>query len=263
MSNRSSLLFLAAALLASSFARDGRGADKADQDQARLDAAMLATNDAALVNFLQLRERGEPTQGTLDQLLANLAASAPDARAASLRGPGLHRDAGAASAAGPGARGRPIRRPGPALRDGHRRRWRHVDHGGRAPACQPPCFPCDDGAPRLSSPCRERSHPARHRGVVTHHRPQRKRDRRPGRGERPRRRAPLAAGHGRRPLGRRRPRAASRCPSKAASRSCAFSAIARGLGSRQGRRSPGCRHLDCLIGRRGRRGHAHRPSRAF
>ncbi len=73
MSNRSSLLFLAAAFLASSFARDGRGADKADQDQARLDAAMLATNDAALVNFLQLRERGEPTQGTLDQSLGRAA----------------------------------------------------------------------------------------------------------------------------------------------------------------------------------------------
>jgi HEAT repeat protein len=80
MSNRSSLLFLAAALLASSFARDGRGADASVADQARLDAAMLATNDAALVNFLQLRERGEPTQGTLDQLIAKLGAAAPDAR---------------------------------------------------------------------------------------------------------------------------------------------------------------------------------------
>ena len=43
MSNRSFLLSLAAALLASSFARDGRGADPADPDQARLDAALLPT----------------------------------------------------------------------------------------------------------------------------------------------------------------------------------------------------------------------------
>jgi len=80
MSNRSFLLFLAAALLASSFARDGRAADAADPDQARLDAAMLATNNAAVVTFLHLRERGEPTQGTLDQMIENLGASAPDAR---------------------------------------------------------------------------------------------------------------------------------------------------------------------------------------
>ena len=51
MSNRSFLLSLAAALLASSFARDGRGADPADPDQARLDAALLPTNNAGLVNF--------------------------------------------------------------------------------------------------------------------------------------------------------------------------------------------------------------------
>ena len=80
MSNRSFLLSLAAALLASSFARDGRGADPADPDQARLDAALLPTNNAGLVNFFHLRERGEPAQGTLDQLIENLGASAPDAR---------------------------------------------------------------------------------------------------------------------------------------------------------------------------------------
>jgi HEAT repeat protein len=80
MNNRTFLPFLAAALLTSGFARDGRAADTADPDQARLDAAMLATNNAALVAFLNLRERGEPAHGTLDQLLENLGASTPDAR---------------------------------------------------------------------------------------------------------------------------------------------------------------------------------------
>jgi HEAT repeat protein len=81
MSNRSFLLILAAALLASSFATDGRGADPADPDQARLDAAMLPTiNNSVLVNFFHLRERGEPAQGTLDQLIENLGASASDTR---------------------------------------------------------------------------------------------------------------------------------------------------------------------------------------
>jgi HEAT repeat protein len=80
MSNRSFLLSLAAALLASSFARDGRGADAADPDQARLHAAMLPTDSAGLVSFFHLRERGEPGQGTLDQLIENLRVTAPDAR---------------------------------------------------------------------------------------------------------------------------------------------------------------------------------------
>jgi HEAT repeats len=80
MSNRSFLLFLAAALLASSFDREGRGADQADPDAALLNAALLATNHAGLVNFFQLRERGEPAHGTLDQLLESLHAAAPDVR---------------------------------------------------------------------------------------------------------------------------------------------------------------------------------------
>ena len=80
MSNRFFLLLLAAVLLVSSFARDGRAADTADPDQARLDTAMLSTSNAGLVTFLQLRERGEPRQGTLDQLIENLGASAPDTR---------------------------------------------------------------------------------------------------------------------------------------------------------------------------------------
>jgi HEAT repeat protein len=81
MSNRSFLLSLAVALLASSFARDGRGADPTDPDQARLHAALLPTvNNSGLVRFFQLRARGEPAQGTLDQLIENLSASAPDAR---------------------------------------------------------------------------------------------------------------------------------------------------------------------------------------
>ena len=74
MSHRSFLLSLAAALLASSFAGDGRGADPADPDQARLDAALLPTDNAGLVHFFHLRERGEPAQGTLDQLIENFGA---------------------------------------------------------------------------------------------------------------------------------------------------------------------------------------------
>jgi hypothetical protein len=80
MSNRSFLLSLAAALLTSSFAGDGRAADPADPDQARLHAALLPTDNAGVVHFFHLRERGEPAQGTLDQLIENLRASAPDAR---------------------------------------------------------------------------------------------------------------------------------------------------------------------------------------
>ena len=262
MSNRSSLLFLAAALLATSFARDGRGADAADPDQARLDAAMLATNNAALVNFLQLRERGEPTQGTLDQLIANLGASAPDARQqacadlVSIGTPVLPRLRALAREDG---RSAALARHCVTAIEGD---GRHVDHRGCSPACQPPCFACDADAPRLSSPCRERSCPSRHRGVVAHRRPQRKRDRGPGSGDGPQRRAPVAAGHGRRPPGRGQPRAASRCHPKAPSRSGAFGPIARGLGSRQGRRSPSCRDLDSLLGDVGDGEHA-RPSKTF
>ncbi len=80
MSNRSVLLSLAAVVLASSFARDGRGADPADPDLARLRAALLPINNAGLVSFFHLRERGEPAHGTLDQLIENLRAAAPDAR---------------------------------------------------------------------------------------------------------------------------------------------------------------------------------------
>src|SRR5262249_43784793 len=43
-------------------------------------AAMLPTSKAGLVNFFHLRERGEPAQGTIDQLIENLRASAPDVR---------------------------------------------------------------------------------------------------------------------------------------------------------------------------------------
>src|SRR5271154_2818564 len=80
MSNRTILLPLIAALLAGRLAGVGRGADPADPDQARLYAALLPTDNAGLVNFFHLRERGEPAQGTLDQLIENLRASAPDAR---------------------------------------------------------------------------------------------------------------------------------------------------------------------------------------
>jgi HEAT repeat protein len=80
MSYRSLLLSVAAALLASSFAGDGRGAGSVDPDEARLDAALVPTNNAGLVNFFRLRARGEPAHGTLDQLIENLGAAAPDAR---------------------------------------------------------------------------------------------------------------------------------------------------------------------------------------
>ncbi len=80
MSNRSFILSLAAALMAGSVASNGRGADPADPDLARLRGALLPINNAGLVNFLHLRERGEPEHGTLDQLIENLRAAAPDAR---------------------------------------------------------------------------------------------------------------------------------------------------------------------------------------
>ena len=80
MRNRSFLLPLAAALMTSSFARDGWGADPVDPDQARLSAALLPTNNAGLVNFFHLRERGEPAKGTLDQLIEKFGASASDSR---------------------------------------------------------------------------------------------------------------------------------------------------------------------------------------
>jgi HEAT repeat protein len=79
MRNRSFLL-LAEALLASSFATVGRGAEAADPDQSRLEAALLPTDAAGLTNFLQVRARGEPARGTLGELLDKLRAAAPDAR---------------------------------------------------------------------------------------------------------------------------------------------------------------------------------------
>ena len=66
--------------MASSFAKEGTGADQADPDAALLNAALLTTNHAGLVKFFQLRERGEPAHGTLDQLLESLHAAAPDVR---------------------------------------------------------------------------------------------------------------------------------------------------------------------------------------
>ena len=50
------------------------------QDQSHLIAARLPTDNAGLVHFLDLRARGEPAQGTLDQLIETLAGSTPEAR---------------------------------------------------------------------------------------------------------------------------------------------------------------------------------------
>jgi HEAT repeat protein len=74
------LLLSAAVLLAAGVAGVGRGAEPADPDQARLDAALLPTDDSGLANFFHLRARGEPARGTLDQLLDALSAPAPDTR---------------------------------------------------------------------------------------------------------------------------------------------------------------------------------------
>ena len=43
-------------------------------------ASRLPTDNAGLVHFLGLRARGEPAQGTLDQLIETLAGSTPEAR---------------------------------------------------------------------------------------------------------------------------------------------------------------------------------------
>jgi HEAT repeat protein len=86
MSNRSFLLtrwhfgLVAAVLLASSFAGASGGAEPVDPDQARLYAALLPTDTAGLVHFFQLRARGEPSGGTLNDLIERLRAPAPDAR---------------------------------------------------------------------------------------------------------------------------------------------------------------------------------------
>jgi HEAT repeat protein len=80
MSKRSILVSLAAALLAGSFTGESLGAELTDADQARLYAALVPTDNAGLVNFFRLRARGEPGEGTLDQLIERLRAPAPDAR---------------------------------------------------------------------------------------------------------------------------------------------------------------------------------------
>jgi HEAT repeat protein len=80
MKIRSLRLFPAALLLAAGLADVGRSAEPADPDQARLDAALLPTDDSSLANFFQLRARGEPARGTLDQLLDSLSAAAPATR---------------------------------------------------------------------------------------------------------------------------------------------------------------------------------------
>jgi HEAT repeat protein len=73
-------LLPAAVLLAAGFAGVGRGAEPADPDEARLDAALLPTDHSSLANFFALRARGEPARGTLEQLLDALSAPAPDTR---------------------------------------------------------------------------------------------------------------------------------------------------------------------------------------
>ncbi len=101
MSRRFFLLPLTVAMLVCGFAVDGRGgeAEQAqinvvrrgnrrveprinpdEQDESRLVSARLPADDAGLARFLGLRARGEPAQGTLDQLIETLAGSAPEAR---------------------------------------------------------------------------------------------------------------------------------------------------------------------------------------
>jgi HEAT repeat protein len=80
MSNRSFLLLPAVALLAGSFTGAGQGAEPVDPDEARLYAAMLPTDVAGLVTFFQVRARGEPSRGTLGELIDTLRAPAPDVR---------------------------------------------------------------------------------------------------------------------------------------------------------------------------------------
>ena len=102
MSHRFFLVPLTGALLVCSFAMDCRGGEPEkvqlqnarrranrpaeprgnpdEQDQSHLVAARLPTDNAGLVQFLGLRARGEPAQGTLDQLIESLAGSTPEAR---------------------------------------------------------------------------------------------------------------------------------------------------------------------------------------
>ena len=109
MSNRSLLLSLAAALLASSFAGDGRGADPADPDQARLHAALLPTDNAGLVNFFQsagARRTGAGHVGPTDRELWPRPHPMPGSKPVRTSSPSEHRpcpDCGpwCARAAGP------------------------------------------------------------------------------------------------------------------------------------------------------------------
>ena len=57
-----------------------QGANPDGQDQSRLVAARLPTDNAGLVHFLNLRARGEPAQGTIDELIETLTGSTPEAR---------------------------------------------------------------------------------------------------------------------------------------------------------------------------------------
>jgi HEAT repeat protein len=80
MSNRSILVSLAATLLAGCLDGESRGAEASDSDEARLYAALVPTDNAGLVTFFRLRARGEPTQGTFEQLIETLHAPASDVR---------------------------------------------------------------------------------------------------------------------------------------------------------------------------------------
>ena len=59
------------AVVASRLAVGWPRANPDEQDQSQLVAARLPTDNAGLVHFLGLRARGEPAQGTLDQLIEN------------------------------------------------------------------------------------------------------------------------------------------------------------------------------------------------
>ena len=180
---------------------------------------LLPTDNAGLVHFFHLRERGEPAQGTFDQLIENFGrASASDARQQ--------------ACADLVAIGTPAL---PRLRA-------LVREGGRPAALARHCVTAieTDGGTLTSAAARLLAHrraadasrvllaylphaendqcsPGHCQESLRDRRPRRKWDRGPSSGQRPERRPPVAAGHGRRPPGRGRPRAASRRPPEAPS----------------------------------------------
>jgi hypothetical protein len=83
MSNRSFLVPLAAGLLLTGFSTGaslGAGTDAIEADLDRLHGALVPTDPAGLVNFLQVRTQREPSQEKLSRLIEALHAKTPAAR---------------------------------------------------------------------------------------------------------------------------------------------------------------------------------------